>query len=232
MKDENEFSIVIPIYEGVDLLDVTIPYEVFNWVNNISDKSNESDKRTLRVYTVAETDCNIATRDSFKLVPDFDFSTFEQNSIQTKLIWVPGGKPESLNAQMNNSAFKQFIRRQSEIAEYVVSVCEGALLLADAGLLDGYYATTHWAFKPCLEKYKNVKVAEGFPRYVIDGNRITGGGVSSGLDESLAIIQLLNGTELAKQVQKSIQYLPDPPVSVELQATTVCPLDKYNTMHE
>ena len=99
------------------------------------------------------------------------------------------------------------------------------MLLAAAGLLDGYEATTHWAFIPCLtERFPKVKVVGGHPRYCLDRNRLTGGGISSGLDEALALIQLLMGTGRAQYVQQSTQYYPRPPVTSEIPRATSCPL--------
>ena len=98
------------------------------------------------------------------------------------------------------------------------------MLLAAAGLLNGYCATTHWAFIPCFAAYPEIEVAEGFPRYVIDRDRITGGGISSGLDEALAVVALLAGDEIAKSVQMTTQYFPDPPFSQTITPSTSCPL--------
>ena len=98
-------------------------------------------------------------------------------------------------------SYLDFLIRQSQKARYVASVCEGALLLAAAGLLGGYAVTTHWAFVPCLtERFPDVKVVDGHPRFCLDRNRLTGGGISSGLDEALALIQLLKGTAVAQSV--------------------------------
>src|SRR5467141_1111725 len=110
-------------------------------------------------------------------------------------------------------------------ARYVTSVCEGALLLAAAGLLDGFEATTHWAFIPCLKKHPAIKVAEGHPRFVVDRNRVTGGGISSGLDEAFKLVELLSDYATAQKVQQTTQYYPRPPVSGTLPNATGCPLD-------
>lgn len=92
-------------------------------------------------------------------------------------------------------------------------------------LLDGYLATTHWAFIPCLKQFPAILVAEGYPRFVVDRNRVTGGGISSGLDESLRIVELLAGYEVAQQVQQFTQYYPCPPVASTIHPTNTCPLD-------
>jgi cyclohexyl-isocyanide hydratase len=122
--------------------------------------------------------------------------------------------------------YLDFLITRSAHASWVTSVCEGALLLAQAGLLDGYLATTHWAFIPCLKQYAAVKVAEGYPRFVVDRNRVTGGGVSSALDESLKLVELIAGYAVAQQVQQFTQYYPCPPVASTITPTDSCPLDE------
>ena len=93
-------------------------------------------------------------------------------------------------------------------------------MLAAAGLLDGYTVTTHWAFTNCLkDRFPKVKIADGHPRYCIDRNRITGGGISSGLDEALKVIELLKGTQAAQDTQRNTQYYPCPPVSSTMPDT-------------
>jgi transcriptional regulator GlxA family with amidase domain len=97
-------------------------------------------------------------------------------------------------------------------------------LLAAAGLLDGYEATTHWAFIPCLKQFPKIKVVEGYPRFVLDRNRLTGGGISSGLDEALKLVELLAGYETAQRVQRTTQYYPAPPVASALTPVDACPI--------
>src|SRR4051812_12613855 len=109
--------------------------------------------------------------------------------------------------------YLNFLKKQAAGAKLMCSVCDGAMLLAAAGLLDNYRATTHWAFLSCFPTlFPKVKVAEGHPRFVHDRDRLTGAGISSGLDEALMLITLLGGIELARQVQQNAQYYPDPPV--------------------
>jgi transcriptional regulator GlxA family with amidase domain len=141
------------------------------------------------------------------------------------VLWVPGGDPGALATIMSDPkrTYLDFLVRIAADARYVCSVCEGALLLAAAGLLDGYKATTHWAFVPCLKQFKKVKVAKGHPRFVLDGNRLTGGGISSGLDEALMLIELLSSVKVAKQVQQVTQYFPKPPVKGRIPAAKECP---------
>jgi transcriptional regulator GlxA family with amidase domain len=125
---------------------------------------------------------------------------------------------------MRGGPYLDFLKAQAAGADYVSSVCEGAMLLAAAGLLDGYRATTHWAFVPCFARFPAIKVAKGFPRYVVDGNRVTGGGISSGLDEALQLVALIAGADIAKEVQMTTQYFPQPPFDQSIVPATTCPL--------
>jgi len=104
-----------------------------------------------------------------------------------------------------------FLLKQASGARLIASGCVGSILLASAGLLDGFTATTHWAFQTVLAEFPNVLLAPGYPRYVIDANRITGGGISSGLDESMAISAILLGDNSARRAQLAMQYAPHPP---------------------
>jgi transcriptional regulator GlxA family with amidase domain len=213
------FNIVIPIYEGVDLMDVAAPCEMFNWMGFYWQE------RAVSVALVEARGCVVKTRDGLKLTPDKSFADYEQQQLQTQLLWVPGGDLEPLRQMMQDSCYLNFLRQQAAAAVYVTSVCEGALLLASAGLLNGYHATTHWSFIPCLKSFKKIKVASGYPRFVVDGNRVTGGGISSGLDEALELIARVSSYEIAQQVQLITQYFPRPPINGDIPGTDKCPLN-------
>ena len=204
--------IVIPVYEDVDVLDVTGPFEMFRWAN-------------LEVRLVAQTAGRITCNGGLILDVDTTFADAPAGDV----LWTPGGDPKALVRLMNDPdrTFLDFLVKQSRGARYVASVCEGALLLAAAGLLDGYEVTTHWAFIPCLlQRFPGVTVVDGHPRFHLDRNRLTGGGISSGLDAALELIRLLDGEAAAQHVQQITQYYPDPPVTSEIPATITCPLDQ------
>ena len=220
-KKAPPFNIVIPVYEHVDLMDVAAPFEIFNWMGSYWKE------RTVKVELAARRSRSIRTRDGMRLTPDRTFRDYNKQKIQVDLLWVPGGDPVNLRKTMEDSAYLGFLREQSERAAYVTSVCEGALLLASAGLLDGYTVTTHWAFIPCLKAFHNIDIAEGYPRYVVDRNRVTGGGISSGLDEALAIVALISSEAIAKQVQLVTQYFPKPPFDAEIPQSKACPLPDW-----
>jgi len=222
LKDKRQFVIAIPLYDGVDLMDIAAPREMFTWVN--------TDEVEWVVYYIGKSKLEsqdpavIVTRDGTKIIPD---CTYEDKKVQTpNLIWVPGGAPDSLNAIMadTNSPLTAYVVDKGPSADWVCSVCEGAILLANTGLLDGYNATTHWAFYPCMAAFPEVTMVDGFPRYVKDRNRITGGGISSALDEALYIIELIMGTAVAINVQQQMQYYPNPPVSSNIPTQDCCPV--------
>jgi transcriptional regulator GlxA family with amidase domain len=210
------YVIAIPIYQGVDLMDVAAPYEIFKWM------ANQWNGKNVRVYLVAESQSSVKTRDDLQLTPHMTFDMVKQ----VDLLWIPGGDPDALVAQMGNVIYVGFIQSRSQTAQYVTSVCEGALIAANAGLLNGYEVTTHWAFIECLRKfYPSVKLCEGYPRYVHDRNRVTGGGISSGLDEALYLVKMIAGEKVAEEVQVTMQYFPRPPVSGKIPGSSTCLLE-------
>jgi transcriptional regulator GlxA family with amidase domain len=201
----------IPIYEGVNLLDVAGPLEMFYWASLSHDLETvlvSSDGGGVRSINGVR----FESQASFAQTPALD------------VLWVPGGSTDALETIMKNpkSSYLQYIRQVSAGAKWVCSVCEGALLLARAGLLDGHAATTHWAFVECMQHFPKIEVDTPRQRFVVSGNRLTGGGISSGLDEALKLISLLFGDDSAKDVQVSTQYFPRPPVMGVIPTTPRC----------
>jgi cyclohexyl-isocyanide hydratase len=109
---------------------------------------------------------------------------------------------------MLDAATLQFLQIQGQQAQYITSVCTGSIILAAAGLLQGYKATCHWAFRDQLARLGVEVLPE---RVVIDRNRITGAGVTSGIDFGLTVVSLLCGEETAKMAQLMLEYQPEPP---------------------
>lgn len=219
MSKQPDFNIVIPVYEQVNLFDVASACEMFYWMGQYWDA------RTVAIRLVSADGCRVKTHAGPLLTPDESFDSYMQKQIKTHLIWVPGAGDDTIGGMMKDAHYLDFLRTQAAGADYVTSVCEGALLLATAGLLDGYKATTHWSVVPCLRQFKSVTVADDYPRFVVDRNRITGGGVSSGVDESLEIIRIIAGEKVAKQAQVVTQYFPQPPVMGQIPCDVTCDID-------
>ncbi len=122
------------------------------------------------------------------------------------LIVVPGGPGQT--EAMQDADFMREVKRLGEGARYMTSVCTGSLILAAAGLLTGKRAGAHWAYRELLSMFGAIPDPA---RVVRDGNAITGGGVTAGIDIALTIVAEIAGEEIAKQIQLMIEYAPAPP---------------------
>ena len=193
-SNQQQILIGIPLYKNFDALDVVGPHQTFYMQHP-----------TLTTLLVGPTkDDAVESYEHLKILPDCCFDSCPQLDV----LFVPGGV--RFDDTLCDQTYIGFLKRQAPKAKLITSVCTGALLLAAAGLLDGYKATIHWGYKSVLKLFPNVIVADGYPRFVIDANRITGGGISSGLDEAMAIVSVLVGNDAAKRGQLIMQYAPQP----------------------
>jgi putative intracellular protease/amidase len=135
-------------------------------------------------------------------------ATFETCPKDLDVLLVGGGTKGTL-AAMQDPAMLAFLVDRGARAKWVTSVCTGSLLLGQAGLLEGYRATSHWIGRPLLKEFGAIEVDE---RVVFDRNRATGAGVSAGLDLALALIQRLRPVEFAQTIQLLSEYAPKPPL--------------------
>jgi cyclohexyl-isocyanide hydratase len=184
------FHIGLLLFPNVTQLDMTGPYEVFTKFPDT------------KVHLVWKSLSPISAGGGMQIVPTTTFG----DCPSLNLICVPGGS--GVNALLNDSEVLDFIRRQARAARYVTSVCTGALVLGAAGLLQGKRATTHWMSREMLPAFGATAVAE---RVVIDGQVITGGGVTAGIDFALVIAAQAFGDDVAKSIQLNIEYDPHPP---------------------
>jgi cyclohexyl-isocyanide hydratase len=125
---------------------------------------------------------------------------------QLDVICVPGGV--GTDDMVNDEEMLDFLRRQAEGAKYVTSVCTGSLILGSAGLLRGYRATTHWTAMELLAPFGATPAKT---RVCIDRNRVTGGGVTAGIDFALTLVSLLTDRQTAEAIQLRLEYNPAPP---------------------
>lgn len=140
-------------------------------------------------------------------VPIMPTATFDDVPEELEVLFVPGGF-QGTAAMIEDPEVLDFVASRGERAEYVTSVCTGALILGAAGLLQGYQATTHWAYHDLLPL---VGAEPTSARIVEDRNRITGGGVTSGIDFGLSLLGRLAGDDYARGWQLGTEYDPDPP---------------------
>ncbi|WP_437957550.1 DJ-1/PfpI family protein [Sorangium sp. So ce119] len=133
-------------------------------------------------------------------------ATFSECPDDLDILFVPGGFGTA--DAMADQEILRFLRDRGARARYVTSVCTGSLVLAAAGLMQGYKATTHWATRHILEAF-GVECVRA--RVVVDRNRISGGGVTAGIDFGLTLLALLRGEDTAKLTQLMLEYDPAPP---------------------
>lgn len=201
------YRIGIPIVDKVDLLDVCNAVEIFRWMPSFWKE------RPVEAPLVGRTKELVRTGNGVMIQPDACFGDFDvQNGLDA--IYVPGGSGEYVDAATNDPDLIGFVTQQAGRATLVTSVCTGAFVLAAAKLLEDRECTTHWFFQDQFRaQYPGARLVNGYPRYVKAeaGDVVTGGGISSAIDESLYIVSLIAGDEVAKCIQLAIQYHPDPP---------------------
>src|SRR6478736_6870316 len=155
------------------------------------------------MHIIAKSATPVPSDSGLGLVPTHTFA----NCPKLDLICIPGGNAGVVQA-MGDQETIEFVQRQSSTAKYVTSVCTGAFVLGVAELLKGRRATTHWAFTELLPL---VGATHENARVVKDGNVITAGGVTSGIDFGLSVMAEIAGDTVAQAVQLGIEYDPDPP---------------------
>lgn len=191
------FNVAFILFPDFEELDFVGPYEVMAMTSKYIDPS-------WRVYSVAATP-EVRAFHGLRVLADYTLDT----APKPDLICVPGGF--GTRPAMQDEALLGYIRQAGTGAQWVTSVCTGALLLHTAGLLEGKRATTHWGAKPELRALGgSTEVAEG-GRWVHDGNVITAAGVSAGIDMALYVVGMLKSPEDARKVQNFMEYHPAPP---------------------
>jgi transcriptional regulator GlxA family with amidase domain len=192
-------TIAIFLFEGAEELDFAGPWEVLAaWSKFWPEEAT--------VFTVAETEGPITCAKGLRVLADYTWD----GAPDFDVLLYPGG--QGTRAQLGREEIRAWVREAKEKGVLMTSVCTGALVYADTGLLDGRPATTHWASLDLLESLgKDINVRKD-DRFVDDGDVITSAGVSAGIDMALHLVARLHSSERAKEVRRYIQYDPEPPV--------------------
>jgi len=185
------FNIGFVIFPDLTQLDFTGPLQVLSRLPQSA------------THIVAKSAAPVPSDCGLGLMPTHTFA----NCPPLDLICIPGGS-EGVAGIINDRETIEFVGQQSRTAKYVTSVCTGAFVLGMAGLLKGRRATTHWAYTDLLPL---VGATYQKARVVKDGNVITGGGVTAGIDFALSVIAEIAGETIAKKIQLGIEYDPAPP---------------------
>ena len=178
------------LFPHVTQLDLTGPAQILSRVPGA------------QVHLVWKTRDPVPTDVGFTINPTTTFADCPPLDV----LCVPGGF--GIEQLFGDRETLAFLRRQGEGACYVTSVCNGSLVLGAAGLLAGYRSACHWLWLPLLDRFGAVPVAG---RIVRDRNRISGGGVTAGIDFGLALAAELAGEDAARMIQLALEYDPRPP---------------------
>lgn len=178
------------LYPQVTQLDLTGPFEVLMRVPGT------------RVRTIGKTLDPVHSEGGLTLVPAATYADVPALNV----LFVPGGAGQI--ALTEDRETLDYLHRVGSAAKWVTSACTGSLLLGAAGLLRGYRAATHWAFMDLLPVVGAIPVDQ---RVVVDRNRVTGGGVTAGIDIALTLAAEIAGRETAEAIQLGLEYDPHPP---------------------
>lgn len=201
MDELREVTIGILLFDDVEELDFVGPYEVFGALRTATGRG--------KLVTIAEKEGPVRCAKGLRVLPDHSFA----DAPALDVVLVPGG--QGTRREVSNEVLIEWLRKVGADCEWVTSVCTGALLLYEAGFARGKRVTTHWAFVEELRARGDITVLDG-PRYVRDGNLVTSAGVSAGLDMALWLLGQLHSPEVARRVQRGIQYDPAPPYTAEV----------------
>lgn len=186
------------LFPNLTQLDLTGPWEVFSSFPNTETRLIWKERGPV----AAVKGLTILADTSFAECPPLD------------LLCVPGGP--GMNTLLTDAETLAFVRRQAATARWITSVCTGSLVLGAAGLLKGKRAASHWTSRDMLAAFGAIPVDD---RVVVDGNVVTGGGVTAGIDFALRIAAEWHGEGLAKAIQLGIEYQPAPPFDCGTPAT-------------
>lgn len=190
MMTKSPFHVGMLVYPSITALDFAGPAEVLARAPGV------------KLHLAWKTVEPVSTGAGWGVIPTTSFS----DAPQFDLLCVPGGSGQI--ALMNDPATLAFLRQQAHGARYITAVCTGSLLLGAAGLLAGYKAACHWMSLDQLRHLGAIPVNE---RVVIDRNRITGAGVTAGIDFALTVLACLLESDVARAIQLEMEYDPHPP---------------------
>ena len=192
-------AVGIFIFDEVEVLDFGGPFEVFSVAARVQSKQTPASPPPFQVFTVGETTAPVRARGNLRVSPHWTFARHPR----IDLLVIPGGV---VAAELTKPAVIQWIRETASQATLVAGVCTGSFLLAQAGLLDGKRATTHWEDLAELQAmFPQVQVVDGV-RWVEHGNHLTSAGIAAGLDMSLHLVARLADEKLAHATARQMDY--------------------------
>ncbi len=195
--------VAVYLFDGAEELDWAGPYEILGIWKQLAEEDGSAD---VELVTVARAAGPVRCAKGLRVLPDH---TWEDLGHVDVLIY-PGGV--GTRAHLGDGEVRGWVRAQHTAGTLMVSVCTGALVFADAGLLDGRPATTHWLSVDRLAELGRGIEVRPDDRFVDDGDVVTAAGISAGLDVALHLVARLDSVERARAVRRYAQYDPAPPV--------------------
>lgn len=189
-------TVGIFLFNEVEVLDFAGPFEVFSLA-----RQQGSDERAFRVCTIARVSAPIRARNGLTVLPEFTFETVPR----LDLLIIPGGYGAE-ELEIREPETIRWLQSMSIQTGILASVCTGAFLLAEAGLLNGKRATTHWMDLDRLERDYPAILVQRNVRFMDEGNVLTSGGISAGIDLSLYLVKQLIGESAAKAAARRMEY--------------------------
>lgn len=192
-------NVGIFLFDEVEVLDFAGPFEVFTTASRVSARLHPGAAVPFEVFTVAESDRTVRARGGLLVAPRFTF----MNHPPIDILIVPGGV---VTDQLSRTAVGDWVARVAAAASVAASVCTGAFLLAQSGLLKGKPATTHWEDMDDLRTMFPDVAVQPHARWVETGKVVTSAGISAGLDMSLHLVSRLQGEDLAMRTARQMDY--------------------------
>lgn len=181
------------VFDDMELLDLAGPYEVFSAVLQLY-------HQPFNVFTIGKRNTTIRSINGLRMIPDHSFS----DNVKIDILGIPGGF--GVRVLLLDSIVLDWIRQIFEEADIIFSVCSGALLLAELGLLDDKEFTTHHSVVNDVRKIAPKAVYKEGKRYIDNGNILTAGGISAGMDIAFYLLSKLYGREMAERIQVYMEY--------------------------
>lgn len=192
-------TIGIYIFDGIEVLDFAGPYEVFTCASRVAALLNPGATAPFRVVTIGQSAASVRARAGLELIPEADFS----NAAQPDILIVPGGV---VDAELDKPAVIAWIAATAHKSELVASVCTGAFLLAQAGVIVEEEVTTHWDDIDGLQAMFPRLRVQRERRWIDHGRVVTSAGISAGTDMALHLVARLGGRELAVATARRMEY--------------------------
>jgi transcriptional regulator GlxA family with amidase domain len=192
-------SVGIYLFDDVEVLDFAGPFEVFSTASRVKSRLEPDATRPFEVFTVADIIRTITARGGLKVNPHFDILSHPPLDV----LVIPGG---IVTSEMKRAAILDWIVQTASTVTITASVCTGAFLLAQAGLLAGKQATTHWEDIADLRAmFPDIQVKTGI-RWVDMGQVVTSAGISAGIDMSLHLVARLESNDLAVKTARQMEF--------------------------